>query len=95
MFVFTSPRYQQVEPTGKVPVPGGIWGTKGPETETGGGCEPQRGHCQAVLIWGDGDIPLPPAVTHCWTKFPPQSCLYHSKRVQITLHQLAAAYCSN
>jgi hypothetical protein len=35
MFVFTSPGYQQVEPTGNTPVPDGMWGTKGPETERG------------------------------------------------------------
>lgn len=43
MFVFTSPGYQQVEPTGKDPVPGGMWGTKGPATQTGGDVSPKEG----------------------------------------------------
>lgn len=47
----------------------------------------------AVLLWGDRDIPLPPAVTHCLAKFASQSCLNHSKQAQITLCHPAAAWC--
>lgn len=90
MFVFTSPRYQQVEPTGKVPVPGGMQGSKGPETETGEACEPQRGQSQQLLSGMMGTFPCPQRSPTVGPNFPPQSCLHYPKRVQLTLHQLAA-----
>lgn len=58
MFVFTSPRYQQVEPTGNAPVPDGMWGTKGPETKRGEYVSPKEG-IASIFSGMIGTFPCP------------------------------------